>query len=69
MTTRVGKIAIVIHRFDDAPGFDMYVTRSLALAFWTWLIHVGRDSGQATSVEGSDSTRCPGAGFSAPGGP
>jgi len=69
MTTRVGKIAVIIHRFDDAPGFDMYVTRSLALAFWTWLIHVGRDCGQATSVEGSDGTRCPGAGFSAPGGP
>jgi sarcosine oxidase subunit gamma len=45
MTTRIGKFAVIIHRLDDRPGFDLHVGRSFALAFWSWLSEVGRVCG------------------------
>jgi heterotetrameric sarcosine oxidase gamma subunit len=61
MTTKVGKIAAIIHRFDDAPSFDLHVARSLALAFWTWLVDAGGDCGLVTLAGGADRSELSGA--------
>lgn len=55
ITTKVGKIAVIIHEVDDAPAFDIHVPRSLALSLWDWLAEAGRDIG--LMIEPGDAPR------------
>jgi sarcosine oxidase, subunit gamma len=57
MTTKVGKVTAIIHQIDDAPGFDIHVSRSLALFFWAWLAEAGRDCALSIAAGGADASR------------
>lgn len=41
-STKLGKIGVVIHRVDDLPSFELYVSRSLAHSLWLWLLEVAQ---------------------------
>jgi sarcosine oxidase gamma subunit len=56
---RIGRLAVIVHRIDDGPGFDLYVERSLALFFWTWLAEAGRDCALAVEGAGANEGQLP----------
>ena len=43
ITTKVAKVTAIIHRIDDARGFDIHVPRSLGRSLWAWLADAGKD--------------------------
>jgi sarcosine oxidase subunit gamma len=45
--TRIAAFAATIHQVDDEPAYDLYVARSMALAFSEWLVDAGHEYGIA----------------------
>ena len=44
--TPLGNVTAIIHCVEtEPPTYDVYVARSMAMSFWRWLEHAGREFG------------------------
>lgn len=58
LQTPLGNVTAIIHCVDTgepgqpSPAYDVYVPRSMAMSFWKWLEHAGREFGLRSVAAG-----------------
>lgn len=51
--TPLGNVTAIIHCVEmEPPTYDVYVARSMAMSFWRWLEHAGREFGLRSVTAG-----------------
>jgi sarcosine oxidase subunit gamma len=57
ISTKFGKVMVIIHRVDPGQTFDLHVARSFALSLWDCIVDAGRGCGLL--IAGHDGDRGP----------